>query len=48
MDNKDTITYYQKVVRVGDQNWEIVQITTRIIRFLFGDSHSPYFIQGVF
>ena len=35
MDNKDRITYYQKAVRVRDQNWEIVQVTIRIILFLF-------------
>ena len=34
MENKDTNTDYQKVVRVGDQKWEIVETTFRII-FLF-------------
>ena len=34
MENKDTNTDYQKVVRVGDQKWEIVETTFGII-FLF-------------
>ena len=34
MENKDTNTDYQNVVRVGDQKWEIVETTFRII-FLF-------------
>ena len=37
MENKDTNTDFQKVVSVGDQNREIVEITIRNI-----------FIQGVF
>ena len=39
MENKDTKTDYQEVVRVGDQKWEMVEITIRIIffclRFIF-------------
>ena len=34
MENKDTNTYYQKVIRVGEEKWEIVEITIGII-FLF-------------
>ena len=34
MENKDTNTDYQNVVRVGDQKWEIVETTFRI-NFLF-------------
>ena len=39
MENKDTD--YQKVVRVGDQNWEIVGITIRIIFFVWDLYSSP-------
>ena len=39
MENNDTKTDYQEVVRVGDQKWEMVEITIRIIffclRFIF-------------
>ena len=35
MENSDTDTDYQKVVRVGDQPGEIVEITIRIISFLW-------------
>ena len=34
MENNDTNTDYPKFVRVGDQKWEIVEITIGII-FLF-------------
>ena len=34
MENKDTNTDYQKVVRAGDQKWEIAETTFGII-FLF-------------
>ena len=34
MENKDTNTDYQKVVRVWDQKWEIVETTFGIIFFL--------------
>ena len=33
MENNDTNTDYHKFVRVGDQKWEIVEITIRIIFF---------------
>ena len=33
MENKDTNTDYQKVVRVGDQKWEIVETTSTVIFF---------------
>ena len=38
MENNDTNTDYHKFVRVGDQKWEIVEITIRIffcLRFVF-------------
>ena len=31
MEYKDTNTDYQKVVRVGDQKWHIVEITIGIV-----------------
>ena len=34
MEKKDTNTDYQKVVRVGDQKWEIVETTFGIIFLL--------------
>ena len=34
MGNKDTNIDYNKFVRVGDQNWEIVEITIGIIFLL--------------
>ena len=34
MENKDTNTDYQKFVRVGDEKWEIVEITTGTIFLL--------------
>ena len=46
MENKDTNTYYHKFVTVGDQNWEIVEVTIRIIFFAW-DSYSLFFIEGV-
>ena len=33
MENKDTNTDYQKFVRVGDQKWEIVEVTIKITFF---------------
>ena len=45
MENKDTNTDYQKIVRVGDQKWEIVEIIIEYffcLRFVFN-----FFIQGV-
>ena len=47
MENKDTNTEYQKFVRVGDQNWEIIEITIGI-NFFVWDSYSLFFIQGAF
>ena len=47
MENNDTNTAYHKFVRVGDQNWEIVEITIRIIFFAW-DLYSLFFIQGIF
>ena len=44
MENKDTNTHYQKYVRVGDQKWEIVEITIGIIFFAW-DSYSLFFIR---
>ena len=51
MENRDTNTNYQKVVRVWDQKWEIVEITIGItvlfeillhyIYFLYRDFSSP-------
>ena len=46
MENKDKKTDYQKVVRVGDQKWEIVETTFRII-FLF-EICIHYFLERVF
>ena len=43
MENKDTNTDYQEVVRVGDQKWEIVEIMIRKI-FFASDSYSLFFI----
>ena len=49
MENNDTNTDYHKFVRVGEQKWEIVEITIGIIFFLFAwDLYSLFFIQGVF
>ena len=50
MENKDTNTDHQKVVRVGDQVWEIVDITIQSGSFCFfvWDFYSLFFIQGVF
>ena len=36
MENKDTKTDYQEVVRVGDQKLEMVEITITIFFFFFG------------
>ena len=40
MKNKDTNTDYQKFVKVGDQKWEVVEITIRIIFFVSRSSSS--------
>ena len=47
MEDKDTNTDCQKFVRVGDQKWDIVEITIGIIFFTW-NSYSLCFIQGVF
>ena len=43
MENKDTKTDYQELVRVGDQKWDMVKITIGIIFFVW-DSYSLFFI----
>ena len=50
MENKDTNTDYLKVIKVGDQKWEIVETTIGIffLFFFVWDSHSLFFIQEVF
>ena len=48
MGNKDANTDYQKVVRVGDQKLEIVEIAIRISFFFFFESYSLVLIQVVF
>ena len=45
MENKDTNTDYQKIVRVGDQKWEIVESTFGIILF---EIHIHYFLYREF
>ena len=47
MENKDTNTDYQKFVGLGNQKWEIAEITIGIVFFAW-DSYSLFFIQGVF
>ena len=46
MENKDKNTDYHKFVRVGDQKWEIVEITIGI-SFFASDLYSLFYIQGV-
>ena len=46
MENKNTKTDYHEVVRVGDQKWEMVEITNTIVFFVW-DSCSLFFIQGI-
>ena len=41
--NKDTKTGYQEVVKVGDQKWEMVEITIGIIFYIW-DSYLLFFI----
>ena len=49
MENEDTNTDYQKLVRVGNKKWDIVEITIGIFFFFFAwDSYSQFYIQGVF
>ena len=43
MENKDAKTDYHKVVRVGGQKWEMVEIIIGIIFFVW-DSYSLFFI----
>ena len=45
MENKNTKTDYQEVVRVGYQKWEIVEITVRII-FYAWDSYPLFFVYA--
>ena len=40
MEKKDTNTDYQKVVRVGDQKWEIIETAIRIIFIFVLNLHS--------
>ena len=44
MENKNTKTDYEEVVRVGDQKWEMVEITITIIFWFVWDSYSLFFI----
>ena len=44
MKNKDANTDYQKVVRVGDQKWEIVEFTIGI-NFFVWDLYSLLFVK---
>ena len=45
IENKDRYIDYQKFVRIEDQNWEIVEITIRIIFFAW-DFYSLFFIYS--
>ena len=47
MENNDTNTDYTRFVRVGDQNWEIVQVTIGIISSAW-DLYSLFIIPGDF
>ena len=38
---KDTNTDYQEVVRVGDQKWEIIEITIPFHYFFYKELSSP-------
>ena len=42
MENKGTKTDYKEFVRVGDEKWEIVEITIRII-FIWFEIRIQYF-----
>ena len=51
MENNDTKTDYQEIVRAGDQMWEMVEITIGIIFFVcLFEIHVHYFlyVQGIF
>ena len=41
MENNNTNTDYHKVVRVGDQKWEIVEITIVFTTFYTGSFQAP-------
>ena len=44
MENNDTKTDYQEIVRAGDQMWEMVEITIGIIFFVcLFEIHVPIF-----
>ena len=44
MENKDTNTEYQRIVRVGDQKWEIVEFTMGIFFLLLFEIRIQYFL----
>ena len=46
MENKNTNTEYQKVVRARDQKQEIVEIAVGIIYFLFEICNTVLTVQG--
>ena len=50
MENNNTNTDYHKFIKLGDQKWEIAEITIIISSFFFlaWDLYSLLFIQGVF
>ena len=50
MEDNDINTDYHKFVRVGDQKWEILEISQNHFFFFGGawDLYSLFFIQGVF
>ena len=45
MENKDAKTDYQKFVSVGNQNWEIVEITIGIFFFSLLEFCIQYFLN---
>ena len=47
MENNDTKTDWQEVVRVGDQKWEMVEITIRIIFFVWDSYSLLLYMQGI-
>ena len=44
MENKDRKTDYQQVVRVGDQKWEMVEMTIGIFFVCLFEIHIHYFL----
>ena len=48
MENKDTNTDYLKIVTVGDQKWEIVEITIGIIFFFLLEICIHYLLYSEF